>query len=64
MFYPPDVNSELDRALYSLKKIVLEGLDHGYFGSYPKSAIEVERFQMQQVAVGVGLPESPIHLIL
>ncbi len=25
-----------------------------YSGSYPKSEIEVERFQMQQIAVGVG----------
>jgi hypothetical protein len=31
MLYPPDLNSELDRALDALKKIVLEGLDHGYF---------------------------------
>jgi hypothetical protein len=28
--------------------------DEQNFGSYPKSEIEVERFQMQQVAVGVG----------
>jgi hypothetical protein len=37
--------------------------NHSTFGSYPTSAIEVEWFQMQQVAVGVGGTESPIHLI-
>ena len=31
MLYPPDLHSELDRALHTLKKTVLEGLDHGYF---------------------------------
>jgi hypothetical protein len=31
MSYPADLNTELDRALDALKKIVLEGLDHGYF---------------------------------
>ena len=31
MFYPLDVNSELDRALYTLKKLVIDGLGHGYF---------------------------------
>ena len=31
MFYPADLNSELERALYTLKRILLEGLDHGYF---------------------------------
>jgi hypothetical protein len=31
MLDPPDVKSELDRALHALKKIVLDGLDHGYF---------------------------------
>ena len=31
MLHPPDLNSELNRALRTLKEVVLEGLDHGYF---------------------------------
>ena len=31
MLYPADINRELDRALYTLKKVVLEGLEHGNF---------------------------------
>ena len=31
MLYPPDLNSELDRAFCTLKEVLLEGLKHGHF---------------------------------
>jgi hypothetical protein len=31
MVYPPNVSTDLDRALYLVERIILDGLAHGHF---------------------------------
>jgi len=54
MLYPPDLHSQLDQALYTLKKIVLEGLDHGYFEYSLRCKTENSNKRILTITAGIS----------
>lgn len=52
MCMPADSKSELDRALETLKKLVLDGLDHGHFGC--SILIEMENSDKRRLTIQAG----------
>jgi hypothetical protein len=52
MLLPADLNSELDQALDTLKRLVLEGLDYGHFDCSIR--IEMENSGKRRLTISAG----------